>query len=385
MSGILHHLVQSAPDVDDLRADSVGRSTLMARVAANDPSVTQLAWHGLGLTDAEVMTLAEVLPGNTHLRMIGLGNNPLVTSASLRALAHTLGRSSVWYITTSKSQNPTQQDVTLDRYEYEALEAAICRQCVANALRPISMNDPSVTELDLCQCPLVDSDIRALAASLVDNMHVLRLHLQYGCRWKATNDSIRCLLEVLPRCAVCQIKFGVRALESVAASVVAELQQVCADRTLARIAANAPEPIAVVLNDVWHSGSFGDTEAASLSEALRVNTVVQRIESHSIAQTLFRFELSDEAGGQLAQALASSGVLFVSIGNSHREPLWRWVGALPESCRKPIADQCLQTLFRRVAANDPAVQQVPLRCVQQHREQYTGVLYHECSLRLDYT
>ena len=81
--------MQSAPDVDDLRADSVGRSTLMARVAANDPSVTQLAWHGLGLTDAEVMTLAEVLPGNTHLRMIGLGNNPLVTSASLRALAHT--------------------------------------------------------------------------------------------------------------------------------------------------------------------------------------------------------------------------------------------------------------------------------------------------------
>ena len=348
-----------APDVHDLRADSAGRSTLMARVAANDPSVTQLRWHGLGLTDAEVMTLAEVLPGNAHLRMIGLGNNPLVTSASLRALAHTLGRSSVWYITTSKSQNPTQQDVTLDRYEYEALEAAICRQCVANALRPISMNDPSVTELDLCQCPLVDSDIRALAASLVDNMHVLRLHLQYGCRWKATNDSIRCLLEVLPRCAVCQIKFGVRAFESVAASVVAELQQVCADRTLARIAANDPELIAVVLNNVWHSGSFDDTEAALLSEALRANTMVQRIEN---LPAQFRFVLSDEAGGQLAQALTNSGVYFVSIGKISGPgtlpgPL---PGTLPESCRKPIIDQCLETLFRRVAANDPAVRQLPL-------------------------
>ena len=303
---------------NNLSATAEGRAALIAAVKANHPAVYALNWENQGVAGAELHALAEALPGNEHLDEIALDGNYELEDKHVRALLSPLLKSVV---------------CTLGIFDRNHLSTALKSEVAAAELHnrlqvdPVQgtyrqvggYGSPSITALNLIDVELSDEHLPALAEALPDNEKLLRLDISdpmfdAGFSVLAFRDV---LLPALGRCV------GLREVSIDGQMKIARdrgccmaLQELCAPRLLAMLAANSPAISRLRLRDVWH-GSFGDAEANALAAALEGNTHLQTIELPCRWEEDGVFTAFTAAGARALERVLGNGVCGVVCVDFH--------------------------------------------------------------------
>ena len=300
---------------NNLSATAEGRAALIAAVKANDPAVDALDWENQGVAGAELHALAEALPGNEHLDEIALDGNYELEDKHVRALLSPLLKSVV---------------CTLGIFDRNNLSAALKSEVAAAELhnrlqvdpvqgtyRELGGYGPSITALNLIGVELSDEHLPALAEALPDNEKLLSLDIHAfdaGFSVLAFRDV---LLPALGRCVgLREVSIGGQMNIARDRGCCMALQELCAPRLLAMLAANSPAISRLRLRDVWH-GSFGDAEANALAAALEGNTHLQTIELPCRWEEDGVFTAFTAAGARALERVLGNGVCGVVCVDFH--------------------------------------------------------------------
>lgn len=183
--GVTEVLCATGTSTSAAKANALSQIIDMRRLRSNDPDLTEITWRGRESSDLEGVAkrrglslvtkdgavelmrqssaivisthilinrrtcklLGEALRGNTHLRVIDLGNTPQLNDTGGAHVAEALSETNVvrvWMAQTALTDD---------------LKQRIGRCCVENALRQLSQNDPDIVALNWFDLILTDQDI----------------------------------------------------------------------------------------------------------------------------------------------------------------------------------------------------------------------------------
>jgi hypothetical protein len=173
-----------------------GREATIARVAANDPTETDVDWSYKDVGDTEVQALLAALPGNTCVRTLDFKGNKNLTDTTARVALSMLPKCNVLQASFEYCDgmvgNEHRDGVS------KGLQAEISTVLIANILDAVRNDDPGMTELDLHDVGLRDEHMEEVAGALAENTYVQSVRV--GGNAELTDAGLRILLAVLGEC-----------------------------------------------------------------------------------------------------------------------------------------------------------------------------------------
>ena len=190
-------------------SDSWSRLGLQAdiqRVAADDPALTTLAWHGKRADNVVVNDLAEALHNNQHVRRLDLGE-PLGSGKDPWAAVrkdHTMTDSGAQKLLQALP-NCSVEEINLAGTGCSSeLQARFKAVCLWNMVARVATDDPELTHVNWMYKHADDELVRGLAAALGTNEHVRSIDLSLN--QALTDDGAAAALEDALRRPGCLIE-----------------------------------------------------------------------------------------------------------------------------------------------------------------------------------
>ncbi len=278
------------------------------RVANNDPTLVRVHWERTDATDGDLAQLTAALSANTHVRTLHLEGNPAirdVDEAGLTELEMMLsgGRTAVTAVHLAGC------GIGNDRI------TALGQLCVANALRCVRANDPTLHELVLCGTGVGDNEAAALAEALPGNTALQTIRFgSAGSDRRMTNRGASDLEAALPHCGVVTLTLG---FTSVTAEKLKALQRLCVANACRRLRNNDDQLIRLSWRNLTlQSADEGltDEDVSALATALDGNTVLRSLDLWSNSTVSDKsVAMSSTSSKGLAHCLKSSAVEWVRL------------------------------------------------------------------------
>lgn len=202
---------------------------------------------------------------------------------------------------------------------------------VANNLRRVRANDPTMTDVHWRYAGVVDEDVIELTKALEGNSHVRYVDL--SCNEKLTDVSTDALLDVAPRCKVINAMVDGTGMDRVRVNDF--LTRLLREEDLAEIRANDPGKTQVI----WLGANVPTSNAdiARLADALDGNTYIQTVVLSNSK------ELTDIT--RLLETGPRTGATSVRMYGTN----------IPSEQQKQMKMIAASNARRRLAANDPAL------------------------------
>ena len=278
------------------------------RAASNDPTFVRVHWERTGATDEDLARLAAALKSNTHVRTLHLEGNPAIRDADeagLTALETMLsgGHTGITAVHLAGT------GVGDDRI------AAVRQLCLANTLRCVKINDPSLRDLVFCGTGVGDDVAAALAEVLPGNTVLETIRFgSAGSDRHMTDTGATHLQAALPRCGVVTLTLG---FTSVSAEKVRALRALCVANACRRLRDNDEQLVRLSWRNLTllsADEALTDEDVSAIAAALDGNTVLRSIDLWGNSEVSDKSAtLSSTSSKGLARCLQSSAVEWVRL------------------------------------------------------------------------
>eukprot|EP01043_Picozoa_sp_COSAG02_P036502 COSAG02_NODE_2677_length_8267_cov_29.491797_5_plen_856_part_01 len=181
------------------------------------------------------------------------------------------------------------------------------------------------------------------------------------CLPNGETEDIRCglmdqvagkaFVNAVRACSVLSVASDLQSPGIVLEQVGASIEPWLVSRALAAVAANNPRLKEIRIADIW-SDRFLDPDVKKLCAALNGNSHVQTVDGSGVG---YQHELSEAGLRRLGATLADTGVVWVLLPDMDNHDQ-NHNGAYP----RHISPPCFANAIRRLAANDPDLQELSL-------------------------